>query len=30
MHDLQDYVWDKVPWGYLWVDTMIAAKVEEC
>ncbi len=24
--DLQDYVWDKVPWGYLMVDTLIAAK----
>jgi glutathione transport system substrate-binding protein len=24
--DLQDYVWDKAPWGYLFVDTMVAAK----
>ncbi|PIE68221.1 MAG: glutathione ABC transporter substrate-binding protein GsiB, partial [Deltaproteobacteria bacterium] len=24
--DLQDYVWDRVPWGYLMVDTLIAAK----
>jgi glutathione transport system substrate-binding protein len=24
--DLQDYVWDKCPWGYLFVDTMLAAK----
>ena len=24
--DLQDYVWDRCPWGYLTVDTLIAAK----
>ena len=24
--DLQDYVWDQAPWGYLFVDTMVAAK----
>jgi glutathione transport system substrate-binding protein len=24
--DLQDYVWERAPWGYLFVDTMVAAK----
>ncbi len=24
--DLQDYVWEQAPWGYLFVDTMVAAK----
>lgn len=24
--ELQDYVWSKAPWGYLFVDTLIAAK----
>lgn len=24
--DLQDYVWEKAPWGYLFVDTMVVAK----
>ncbi|PID44363.1 MAG: glutathione ABC transporter substrate-binding protein GsiB [Proteobacteria bacterium] len=24
--DLQDYIWDKAPWGYLLVDSLIAAK----
>lgn len=24
--ELQDHVWDKAPWGYLFVDTMISAK----
>jgi hypothetical protein len=23
---LQDYIWTKAPWGYLFVDTLIAAK----
>ncbi len=27
---LQDYVWDKAPWGYLFVDTMLAAKSKKC
>ncbi len=27
--DLQDYVWEKAPWGYLFVDTMLAAKVKK-
>ncbi len=26
--DLQDYVWKQAPWGYLFVDTLIAAKVK--
>ncbi len=25
--DLQDNVWEKAPWGYLFVDTMVAARV---
>ncbi|MCK5685149.1 glutathione ABC transporter substrate-binding protein [bacterium] len=24
--DLQDYVWEQAPWGYLFVDTMVVAK----
>lgn len=24
--DLQDYVWDKAPWGYLFTDSLLAAK----
>jgi len=24
--DLQDYIWDKAPWGYLYTDSLIAAK----
>lgn len=24
--ELQDYVWDEAPWGYLFVDTLVAAK----
>ena len=24
--DLQDYVWDKAPWGYLYTESLIAAK----
>lgn len=28
-YKLQDYVWDKAPWGYLWVDTMLAAKTKK-
>lgn len=27
--DLQDYVWEQAPWGYLFVDTMVAAKVKK-
>lgn len=26
--ELQDYVWDKAPWGYLHVDTMLAARLK--
>jgi len=26
--DLQDYVWAQAPWGYLFVDTMLAAKTK--
>ena len=24
--DLQDYVWDQAPWGYLMVDSLVAAR----
>jgi len=27
--DLQDYVWNQAPWGYLFVDTMVAAKTKK-